>query len=474
MLDALHRSSRDILHILGHSNEDQRVPLQSSIHTFYWLWAKKMRAWPQFFHQFQEDSGSYRWFSWELLALYFLIFESKLWILHHEKWWIYWRFHTQDNRSIVDRIDGFSFCNMDIKTIFLEYKLTIIWLQFTNLIPSCCILIENPDIVDPKACIESNSEDICLCKWESKILTSYLTLREKRKMSFFGYQDVRIHEEREDLVTTLENSEFCWATSGIFIDLEFGWKDRFFVVFGETSRDDRLSSDIIDSAREIRSEEIFYDSILDRMKCNNSDISSDCKLVDRFFDRNFNMLKLSIDRNAKRLEYSFWWMIIKTRFFDNIKEIECGINRLYFSNFDNRSGYMYCFFFISISKHQITKLIFRKCHHEIASRTPLCPIKSHIEWSIISNRKTSIPIIIMCTTHPKIIEYKTNFWKIQIPKNSIDICEARMYKMFRYCWGNGIKILTGKSKIILISINPYKYITRRHMRTEHTRMTSKT
>lgn len=143
---------------------------------------------------------------------------------------------------------------MDIKTILLKYQFAIVRLEFTNLVSSRCILIQNPDIVDPETRIKGNGKDICLSKWESKILTSHLPLREKRKMSFFGYQDIRIHEKREDLVTTLENSELCWATSGILIDFKFGWENRFFIIFDEASRNDRLSSDIIDSAGEIRSE----------------------------------------------------------------------------------------------------------------------------------------------------------------------------------------------------------------------------
>lgn len=155
---------------------------------------------------------------------------------------------------------------MDIETILLEYEFAIGSLEFTNLISSCRILIEDPDIVNPEASIERDSKYVCLRKRKSKILTSHFPLRKKRKMSFFGYQHIRIHEEREELVTTLENSEFCGSTSRIFVYLEFRREDWFFVVLGESSWDDRLTRNIIDCIVKIRSQEIFYDSIFNRMK----------------------------------------------------------------------------------------------------------------------------------------------------------------------------------------------------------------
>lgn len=67
-------------------------------------------------------------------------------------------------------------------------------------------------------------------------------------------------------MNTSENSELGRPASGIAIDLELSREDWFFVVFGETSRDDRLPGELVDSSSEIGCDKIFHDAILDRVK----------------------------------------------------------------------------------------------------------------------------------------------------------------------------------------------------------------
>jgi hypothetical protein len=107
------------------------------------------------------------------------------------------------------------------------------------------------------------------------------------------------------LVDTSEYSEFGRSTTRIAIDLEWCWKDWFLVILGETSRYDGLSCYIIDSSYEIWSEEIFDDTIFDRVEADYSYLSSDIEPVDCFFDRYLDMLEFAIDSYTESLEYSF-------------------------------------------------------------------------------------------------------------------------------------------------------------------------
>ena len=78
--------------------------------------------------------------------------------------------------------------------IFLECEFFILTLELSDLVSLGSILVEDPDIVYPEWGNQYNSEDIRLGKRKSKILTSCLAFWEKRKMSFFGYEDVGIHK----------------------------------------------------------------------------------------------------------------------------------------------------------------------------------------------------------------------------------------------------------------------------------------
>lgn len=60
-------------------------------------------------------------------------------------------------------------------------------LELSDLVSLGSILVEDPYIVDPEARNQGDRQDICLSERQTKILTSNLALREKRKMSFFGY-----------------------------------------------------------------------------------------------------------------------------------------------------------------------------------------------------------------------------------------------------------------------------------------------
>jgi hypothetical protein len=120
-------------------------------------------------------------------GIIFLVFESKLWLFHNEKCGCIYGLHRLYNWRIDDCIDRFSFSNTDIEKIFLECEFTILSLEFSYLISFCSVLIENPDIIDTKKSDQNYSKYVRLGKRKSKILTSNSTLREERKMSFFGH-----------------------------------------------------------------------------------------------------------------------------------------------------------------------------------------------------------------------------------------------------------------------------------------------
>ena len=275
------------------------------------------------------------------------------------------------------------------------------------------------------------------------------------------------------LVYTSEYSEFSWATSWIIIYFFFGRENWFFVIFSKSWWDNGLSCIIINSSREIWCKDIFDNSIFNRVKTNDCNFSTNTQSIYRFFDTIFDMFEFFIDGNTKSLEYAFWRMIVITCFSNNINKTECCINRLSFACFYNGSSNMNCFFFISVSEHQVTELIFGECHHEISCRTSLSAIKSHIKRSIKSYRKSTITIIIMSTTHSEIIENKIYGCSPSVIQDSINISKARMYEMFGCKRIYRIQSRTSKIEIIHISINANEDISWRHMRYKHTRMSSK-
>ena len=141
------------------------------------------------------------------------------------------------------------------------------------------------------------------------------------------------------------------------------------------------------------------------------------------------------------------------------------------------------FFLISVAEHQISELVLRGSHHEISSRTSRSPIEPHIEWGIISDRKSSLPIIIVSTTHSEIIEDEVNFLDSSLIEDRIDICETGVYEI--YLWWNHfyalslrgtkqssflIEIVSSNIQIVSISVDTDEFIAGRHMSCEHTRV----
>ena len=73
------------------------------------------------------------------------------------------------------------------------------------------------------------------------------------------------------------------------------WEDWFFVIFGQTSWYDRLSSILIDGSSEVGGDEIFHDTVFDRVKTDYSDLSSYCKLCNSLRYTGLDMLELRVD-----------------------------------------------------------------------------------------------------------------------------------------------------------------------------------
>jgi hypothetical protein len=111
-------------------------------------------------------------------------------------------------------------------------------------------------------------------------------------------------------------------------------------VLGETSRDDRLSCELINSTSEIGCDEIFHDAILYRVKTDDRDLSTNIQFFDCFFDRDLDMLELSIHGYSEGLEYSLWRILVIARSSDDLKEIICRIYRFDFTGLDDGSSDM--------------------------------------------------------------------------------------------------------------------------------------
>jgi hypothetical protein len=124
-----------------------------------------------------------------LLAYLFFYF----WIFLDEKVGRNHFLHRWYNLRTHDGTDGLPLSDTDIEEIFLEGEFTILYLELSDIISFRCILIEDPNIVDTKKCNERNEDDVHLSKGKSKIFACRLSLRKKRDMSFFCYENIRIH-----------------------------------------------------------------------------------------------------------------------------------------------------------------------------------------------------------------------------------------------------------------------------------------
>jgi hypothetical protein len=91
-----------------------------------------------------------------------LVLECRLKISHHEERWSLDNLHTLHDRCCYYSIDRLALCDTDIEEILLECELSILPLEFSDLVSFCCILIEDPDIVDPETRDEYDSEYVRL------------------------------------------------------------------------------------------------------------------------------------------------------------------------------------------------------------------------------------------------------------------------------------------------------------------------
>ena len=111
----------------------------------------------------------------------------------YEKIRRYHLFHGSNNLRSHDGTDCLSFSDSNIEKIFLKRKFTIFYLELSDIIPLRGILVQDPHIVNTKERNQSNQYNIDLSEGKSKILACRLSFREKRNMSFFRYEDIRIH-----------------------------------------------------------------------------------------------------------------------------------------------------------------------------------------------------------------------------------------------------------------------------------------
>lgn len=125
----------------------------------------------------------------------FLFISLELISFHYEKSRTIDHLHGSNDRRIHNWSNSLTFCNTNIEKIFLKWEFSIFYLKWSNIISFCRISIENPDIIHSKKRYHHNSKYIRLSEWESIMLTSSFSLREKRNMSFFCDEDVSVHRE---------------------------------------------------------------------------------------------------------------------------------------------------------------------------------------------------------------------------------------------------------------------------------------
>ena len=97
-------------------------------------------------------------------------------ILENEKCWLIDILHHRNHWRLHDTSDRLSFCNTDIEKVFLKGKLTIRNLEGTNIVSLGCILIENPDIINPEERYHHDGKNISLSEGETIVLSGSFSL----------------------------------------------------------------------------------------------------------------------------------------------------------------------------------------------------------------------------------------------------------------------------------------------------------
>ena len=220
-------------------------------------------------------------------------------------------------------------------------------------------------------------------------------------MSFFCDEDVSVHERGLDF---LDDSHFSTSTSRILVDLLLYGDDGLFGIFLVFRLFSSLTRHFIDRIFEIGSEELFHESIFERVKADDHDESTWTKEGEGLRERLFYVEEFFIDCDTKSLKDSKWRLRIEARTFDECKEFLCGVNFCFFSRFYDSTGDKPGLLLLSIRCKNTSKLGCTQRHHEISSSTPSSPVVSHIEWPIESQRKSSNCLIEVDTTDSEIIE----------------------------------------------------------------------
>ncbi len=275
---------------------------------------------------------------------------------------------------------------------------------------------------------------------------------------------------RDDL---LNYTHFCTSASRIIKDLFFGRNYRFFGVFCKLRFHPYLPSDFIDLIFEILREKLFHETILQWMKSNNEDDSSRAKQRKCLRERIFDMSEFIIDEDAECLEDTKWWFLIEAWRFDNFEKLESRIDIHSLSDFHYLWSDEPRFLLFTIESEYPGKFWCIKSHDHIWCCLPFRSIKTHIKWSVKTQRKTSIRKIKMDTTHTQIIEYKIYTFNPNFYKLITERCEALRNKFFFDIWCFIFKIFFRTIEILSISIKSDKY-TIFHIFAENTSMTSQT
>ena len=403
-----------------------------------------------------------------------LFIDSESLPLHHEELWSIDFLHIGYDLSSHHTSYRLPLCDTDIEEIFLKRELTIFDLEFSNIISFGSILIQDPYVVHSEYRYKKAQHYIHLCKWEPKILTSSLPFWEKWNMSFFSYEDVRIHTELWDdwVVDFLYDSELRTPTSRIIVYFFLSGNYRFFGIFCKLRFLLYLSCDWIDTIFEMSGEYLLHETIFEWMESDNHDDSSWAKQPECLIERLLYMSEFIIHSDTQRLKYSKRGFLVEARRAYDLKKLESSMYRGDFPSLHDLWSDEPWFLLFSISREYTSKLRSIERHHEITRSTSLRPIESHIERSIEPQRESSISLIKMDTAHSEIIEYDVHtlytFWL----KSFLEGCEAQWEIFLLYMRGDGAEVYFCLGEILTISIESYEYAMI-HLSTQKSRMSAK-
>ena len=394
--------------------------------------------------------------------------------LHHEELWSIDFLHISYDLSSHHASYRLAFCDTDIEEIFLEREFTIFDLEFSDIVSFGSILIQYPDVVYSEYRYKNDKHHIHLCEWKSKILTSSLSLWEKWDMSFFSYENIRIHVvEWYDLVSDfLYDSELRAPTSWIGIDFFFGRDYRFFGIFCKLRFLLYLSCDGIDDIFEISSKYLLHETIFERMERDDHDDSSWSKQPEGLTERLFYMCEFIIHRDTQCLKYSKRRLLIEAWRAYDLKELESSTYRRDFSTLHDLWGDEPGFLLFAVRGEYPCKLRCIERHHEIARTLSTRPIESHIKRSIEPKGESSISLIKMDTTDSEIIEYDVDAIYTFRCESLLERCEAQWKIFLLYIRSDSLEIYPGLSKILTVSIESYES-TILHLSAQKSRMSAK-